>query len=157
MRVYISGPLQGAVDLASARKLYESIAEILVGLGHAAYVPHLNTDPEFSGTLSGNEVFSCDRRALMDSGAVIAHIGLASTGAGAEIAMAAASGRPVLGIKRPGERSSRFIEGLIDEAGGSICDFASEVDLRDAIEMWLGHVDGHSFHPISIDSGVAHV
>lgn len=138
MRIYISGPLQGSDDLEVARRLYDSLAEIVTVAGHEAYVPHHITDPVSAGSLSARTVFATDVSALNTADAVIAHVGLPSTGVGAEVAIAAASGRRVLGLKRRGEKGSRFAEGLIADAGGSVYEFENHAELEEAIEHWLG-------------------
>ncbi|WES64099.1 nucleoside 2-deoxyribosyltransferase [Microbacter sp. GSS18] len=137
MRVYISGPLQGAGDLDSARRFYDALAVMVADLGHEAYVPHHFTDPESAGGMSANAVFTADIEALNRADAVIAHVGLPSTGVGAEIALASASGRRVLGVKRSSERGSRFAEGLISDTGGEVVAFGHQDELRSAVARWL--------------------
>lgn len=137
MRIYISGPLQGSNDLEAARRFYDILAVMVHDCGHEAYVPHHSTDPVAASSLTAETVFNADLAALNSADAVIAHVGPPSTGVGAEIALATASGRRVLGVKRPGERGSRFAEGLIEDAGGSVCQFGDESELRSAIHNWL--------------------
>lgn len=138
MRIYISGPLQGSSDLGVARDFYDELARLVTSMGHEAYVPHHSTDPVTAGGLSARTVFATDVSALNSADAVIAHIGLPSTGVGAEIALSTASGRRVLGLKRQGEKGSRFAEGLITDAGGMVSEFANRTQLADAIAHWLG-------------------
>lgn len=138
MRIYISGPLQGSTDLGVARDFYDELADIVTSLGHEAYVPHHSTDPVAAGGLSARTVFATDVSALNNAEAVIAHIGLPSTGVGAEVALATGSGRRVLGLKRQGEKGSRFAEGLIADAGGIVSEFDGRAQLVDAVEHWLG-------------------
>lgn len=137
MRIYISGPLQGSDDLESARRFYDRLASLVESFGHEAYVPHHNTDPVSSSSLSSENVFSTDLNALNAASAVIAHVGLPSTGVGAELALACASGRRVLALKRPGERGSRFAEGLVLDAGGRVSTFEDEQELAETIRGWL--------------------
>lgn len=137
MRIYISGPLQGAQNLAQARRFYELLAAAVEAAGSEAYVPHLATDPVHSGHMSAEAVFDTDLAALDSADAVIAHIGLPSTGVGAELAIAAASGRRILGLKRPGEPSSRFAEGLLLEAGSTVTTFQSASELDGIVQQWL--------------------
>jgi len=137
MLIYISGPLQGSADLSRARNFYDDLAAIVRACGHDPYVPHHNTDPESAAQLSAHTVFVQDIAALNASDAVIAHIGLPSTGVGAEVAMAAGSGRRVLGIKRVSERSSRFIEGLILDAEGRVAAIAGREELVEQVRSWL--------------------
>lgn len=137
MLIYISGPLQGSSDLDTARRLYDALAEIVRDCGHEAYVPHHHTDPSAAADLSAERVFATDIAALSAADAVIAHIGLPSTGVGAELALSVASGRRVLGLQRPGERGSRFAEGLIADAGGKVVDFHGVEELAIQVRAWL--------------------
>lgn len=140
MRVYISGPLQGSTDLHTARHFYDQVADCVNRAGHEAYVPHHYTDPQHAGDLSAEVVFERDLDALRSCDAIVAHIGLPSTGVGAEIALAVADARPVLAIKRNGEKSSRFTEGLLLRAGDRVYTFADIDDLGSHIELWLDTV-----------------
>ncbi|KQR19141.1 hypothetical protein ASF79_15845 [Agreia sp. Leaf335] len=150
MRIYISGPLQGARDIDVARRFYDEIAAIVEGAGCEAYVPHHFTDPIQARSLSASSVFASDLAALSAADAVIAHIGLPSTGVGAELALAAASHRKVLGLKRPGEPGSRFAEGLILDAGGSVITFGASYELESEIRRWLHQPHGWFGQPHSI-------
>ncbi len=138
MRIYISGPLQGSHDLTTARRFYDELASLVERCGHEAYVPHHNTDPVTASALSPETVFRADLAALSSADAVIAHVGQPSTGVGAELALACASGRRVLGLKRPGERGSRFAEGLVLDAGGRVCTFEDDRELEGIVRAWLG-------------------
>lgn len=137
MRIYISGPLQAAPDLGAARAFYESIAHIAADLGHDAYLPHLNTDPVHAAALPPREVFQRDQSALAASDVVIAHVGQASTGVGAELAIAVSRRIAVLGIARPEEQVSRFAEGLIESADGTVQRFDTVNDLRAVMRSFL--------------------
>lgn len=150
MHIYISGPLQGSTDLGAARDFYDELAAIVSSVGHDPYVPHHSTDPVAAGGLSARTVFATDVSALNSADAVIAHIGLPSTGVGAEIALATASGRRVLGLKRRGEKGSRFAEGLIADAGGVIAEFEGEGELAAAVEHWLGMPRSWFGDPVSV-------
>lgn len=138
MLIYISGPLQGSTDLDAARRLYDDLADIVRSCGHQAYVPHHHTDPTQAADLSSEDVFATDLAALNAAHAVVAHIGLPSTGVGAELALSVSSDRRVLGIKRPNERGSRFAEGLIVDAGGQVVIFSHLDDLASQLRAWLG-------------------
>lgn len=105
--------------------------------GHVAYVPHHYTDPLLAEYLSAELVFERDLEALESCDAVVAHIGLPSTGVGAEIALAVEQNCPVLGIKRHTETASRFAEGLLLRAGSEVCSFTDMGDLAIQIEKWL--------------------
>lgn len=150
MKIYISGPLQGSPDLDSARRFYDVLALIVGRAGCEPYVPHHSTDPVTAKSLTAPDVFTSDLAALNAADAVIAHVGLPSTGVGAEIALAAASDRKILGLKRPGEPSSRFAEGLILDAGGTIYTFSSAEDLEDKVRAWLNRPQKWFGHPHSI-------
>ena len=152
MQIYISGPLQGSGNLCEAKQFYEQLAEMVRDAGHDAYIPHHSTDPVRASSLSAQSVFNADISALNRADAVVAHVGLPSTGVGAELALATASGRRVLGLKRPGERSSRFAEGLLLEAGGRICEFESDAQLRSEIAGWLNMPPAWFGRPRSIES-----
>ncbi len=123
-----------------------------MGLGHEAHVPHHSTDPISASSLSANAVFAADVAALNSADAVIAHVGLPSTGVGAEIALATASGRRVLGLKRPGERGSRFAEGLIADSGGTVLEFSDERELERGIGKWLSMPRAWFGHPAIISA-----
>jgi len=150
MRIYISGPLQGSQDLPQARRFYEALAAAVRSAGCEAYVPHLATDPIQSGHMSAEAVFDTDLAALDSADAVIAHIGLPSTGVGAELAIASASGRRILGIKRPGEPSSRFAEGLLLEADSTVVTFHSTSELDDIVRQWLSRPRSWFGRPASL-------
>jgi Nucleoside 2-deoxyribosyltransferase len=150
MRIYISGPLQGSTDLARARRFYENLADIVHGCGHDPYVPHHNTDPTHAAGLSSEAVFTADIAALSSAHAVIAHVGLPSTGVGAELALAIASSRRVLGLKRPDEKGSRFAEGLILDSGGKVITFAGQDDLTLQLRSWLSMSSDWFGEPLKI-------
>lgn len=137
MRVYISGPLQGSTDLATARKLYEDIARVVREVGMEPYVPHLHTDPERAQHVTPAEVFHQDVDALLSAGLVIAHVGAPSTGVGAELALAAQAGLQIIAVARAGEKVSRFAEGLIDAAGGRVYGFHAVDDLHEILRQAL--------------------
>lgn len=132
MLVYVSGPLQGAVDLASARELYARVADAVRALGHQAYVPHLHTDPETASELTPASVYDRDVAALTSADVIVAHLGAPSTGVGAELVLAWGAGLRLVGLRRRGETVSRFAEGLLDRAGGDLLVFDgdSDQDLR---------------------------
>ena len=144
MRIYISGPLQGSANLDEARRLYDLIARAVVEAGHVAYVPHHNTDPIAARFMSARNVFETDVNALGSADAVIAHVGLPSTGVGAEIALSIASARPVLALKRADEPSSRFAEGLVTDSGGAVAVF-DDFDLDDLVVDWLNSLVANKY------------
>ncbi|MGY4712990.1 nucleoside 2-deoxyribosyltransferase [Mycolicibacterium sp. CBM1] len=130
MRAYISGPLQGSPDLSAARELYERVATIVADVGLHPYVPHLHTDPELASEMTAVEVYRHDVVALNQAGVIIAHVGIPSTGVGAELALAASADKAIIGIARSQESVSRFAAGLIAENGGQLIRFSDDDDLR---------------------------
>ena len=110
--------------------------------------------------MSPEDVFERDMVALDAADAVIAHIGMPSTGVGAELAISAAMERPILGLKRCVEPSSRFAEGLILRSGGAVASFASEEELASSVCLWLSKIDdshvrtsrssGHPAHALAV-------
>jgi len=142
MRFYISGPLQAAGDLPTARRFYVAIADMLTELGHYVYVPHLRTDPEAAAGLSAEQVYKQDLQAMLDCDVVVAHVGAPSTGVGAEVAIALHHGRGVIGIRRSGEGISRFAEGLILAECGKIFTFHDLTDLREQLVVLFADDQG---------------
>lgn len=137
MLIYVSGPLQGAVDLASARGLYLRVAQAIEAAGHRAYVPHLHTDPETASGLSSASVYDRDVAALTRSDVMVAHLGAPSTGVGAELVIARDAGLRLIGLRRSDEAVSRFAEGLLDRAGGELLTFDDLDELETIIESAL--------------------
>lgn len=111
--VYVSGALSAAADLDAARRLYERIADTCVTAGMQAFLPHLSNDPEHHPEVDADEVFRRDLKALSAADLVVAYLGIASTGVGAELAIAADLGIPILAIYSNGDRVSRFVLGLL--------------------------------------------
>lgn len=113
LRLYISGALQGARDLGAARKKYEAVAERLTRDGFAPYLPHQQTDPILARDIDAVQVFSHDLGVLSECDAVLAFLDEPSLGVGAEIALAIQRGKPVIAVCKRGNRTSRFVEGLL--------------------------------------------
>ena len=113
-RVYISGPLQGVRDLASMRRFYESVADACVECGHEPYLPHQNTDPEQHSHLPSKKVFLQDYDALRSADIVLAYVGMPSSGVGAELGIAAETGKKIIGFCKDSDTPSRFILGLLE-------------------------------------------
>ena len=111
--VYVSGALSAAADLDAARRLYERIADTCATAGMQAFLPHLSNDPARHPDVDAIEVFRRDLKALSAADLVVAYLGIASTGVGAELAMAADLGIPILAIYAKGDRVSRFVLGLL--------------------------------------------
>lgn len=111
--VYISGPLQAAVDLPEARALYEDLAASCRDAGWEPYLPHRQTDPIHDVGASPSSVFSRDMDAIASADLIIAYVGAPSSGVGAEIGIAFEREIPLIGICGPEGVASRFIEGLL--------------------------------------------
>lgn len=137
MHAYISGPLQGSPNLVEARELYEDVASAVAEAGAQPYVPHLHTDPEHADSLSAVDVFRKDVAALNRADVIIAHVGIPSTGVGAELGLAAASGTTIVGIARWTEDISRFAAGLITESGGHLVRFRDSADLHEQLSRHI--------------------
>ena len=119
-RAYISGPLQAAPDLQAARVFYERLAATCRECNVLPYVPHQATDPELAAELLPTEVFDRDVAALDASDLVIADIGPASSGVGAEVGLACSRGTPVIAVWRSGVKPSRFVHGLLASRDTSV-------------------------------------
>lgn len=138
--VYISGPLHGAVDLAAARRLYETIAAACCEVGWSPYLPHQNTDPERHASATPAEVFARDMLALHCADIIIAHIGAPSSGVGAELAFAVTEGKTVMAVHHLSEVPSRFIVGmLVSFPRVEVREYASLDDCREMIKDFLAH------------------
>ena len=116
-RVYISGPLHAAEDVAGARKYYESVAAVCREQGLQPYLPHMHNDSTVDSSLTPEAIYEQDMQYLLGSSLVIAHVGAPSSGVGAELAIAVHHNIPVLAIWRPNEQVSRFLLGLLRAAG----------------------------------------
>lgn len=101
-----------AASLADAKSFYQSIAAVCVGLGLEAYVPHLmGTDPVANADVQSREVYDRDMAAIEGSDLVIAYVGEASLGVGAEIERATACGIDVVLLHEADRDVSRLIQG----------------------------------------------
>jgi 2'-deoxynucleoside 5'-phosphate N-hydrolase len=112
-RVYISGPLTTVRDPLAARALYEHIAEACSSVGLSPYLPHLENDPKLHPGVPAAQVYESDLRHLLEAQLVVADIGAASLGVGAELAIASMRTIPIVAFFRPGEQVSRFILGML--------------------------------------------
>jgi len=140
MRVYISGPLGASPDLLAARELYEKVASTALDAGLQPYLPHMHTDPERAGHIEAADVYRHDLAALNTADVIVAHVGIPSTGVGAELALAAGAGMTIVGIARAEEAVSRFAAGLITENGGHLLRFDDDTDLRAQLHGHLAAV-----------------
>lgn len=137
MMVYVSGALKGSRNIARARALYERAAEVVTTAGHQAYLPHQHTDPEHAATISPAQVFRRDVAALRAANGVVAFVGEPSLGVGAELALCAEAGTPMLGLHMPADDVSRFAVGLLEAAGARLVCYADAGELEMAIRSFL--------------------
>jgi nucleoside 2-deoxyribosyltransferase len=135
-RIYISGPLQAAKDLAAARSFYERLAEICAEIGAEPYIPHQRTDPELHDDAHPVHVFRRDRQAIQECDLLIAHIGQPSSGVGAELGLAFSAKQPIIAIYRELERPSRFILGMLEDyEAAAVISFGDEEMLAGSLEQ----------------------
>jgi hypothetical protein len=137
MMVYVSGALKGSRDLARARTLYEWAARVVAAAGYQAYLPHQHTDPEHAATMSPAQVFQRDLAALKSASGVVAFLGEPSLGVGAELALCAEAGIPLLGLHMPGDDVSRFAMGLLEASGGRVICYGNADELETGIRSFL--------------------
>lgn len=138
MMVYVSGALKGSRDIARARALYEQAARLVTAAGYDAYLPHQHTDPERAAAISPAQVFRRDVAALRAAIGVVAFVGEPSLGVGAELAICAEAGTPMLGLHMPVHEVSRFAVGLLEAAGARLVCYSDTGELEAAI---LGFLD----------------
>jgi nucleoside 2-deoxyribosyltransferase len=129
LRAYVSGALTGVEDLEGARELYEALGETARNAGYEPYVPHLLTDPVLHAHLPATQVYLRDYEAILNADAVVAWLGTPSLGVGAEIVLAIQAGKRVIGACSRGQEVSRFIVGLLEEAGSPIIEIDGLHDL----------------------------
>lgn len=115
---YISGALTHVAQADDVRSFYEDLARACELEGGVPYLPHLSMDPRAHLDVTPENVYARDVAAVLASDLVIAYVGLPSLGVGAEIAMAAGAGIPLIGVRRPGDVVSRFITGLLRTVDG---------------------------------------
>jgi nucleoside 2-deoxyribosyltransferase len=138
LRVYISGPLQAAEDLAAARRFYERLAELCVEAGAEPYLPHQRTDPELHTDTLPVSVFRRDRLAIRKCDLLIAHIGPPSSGVGAELGLAFSSQQPIIAVYHATECPSRFVLGMLEDYEAAIViSFESGDDLAASVRNAL--------------------
>ena len=115
--VYVAGPLIAAPSLPEARAYYEKLADLVRTAGLDPIVPHLETDPERAAHLTPTQVWEADRAKIDRSDVVLAHVGLPSSGVGAELAYACAGGKQIIALHRPAESVSKLLLGMLRERG----------------------------------------
>ncbi|WP_309387047.1 nucleoside 2-deoxyribosyltransferase [Cerasicoccus frondis] len=113
-RIYISSALAASSDLKNARLLYENIADELRHLGYQPYLPHKKTDPVINIESKPTDVFEDDIDAMFSANYVLAILDEPSHGVGAEIALAANKGIPIIAVWQSGKMVSRFIRGFLE-------------------------------------------
>ncbi|MFZ5720930.1 MAG: nucleoside 2-deoxyribosyltransferase [Pseudomonadota bacterium] len=149
MMIYVSGALKASSDLLSARALYENAARVIRLAGHQAYLPHQHTDPQRASRMSASQVFKRDLAALDRCDGVVVFLREPSLGVGAEIALCAQSGVPMLGLSEPADEISRFATGLLEEAGAQVVTYSDDRDLSCAIERFLLEIKSKAAQPRS--------
>lgn len=135
---YISGPLQAAADIDQARRFYERLAKVCRACGCDAYLPHQRTDPVHHAQTSARSVFAHDLDAVVVADLIVAYVGAASSGVGAELGIAHERRIPVIGLCGPEGVASRFIEGLLDSAPDArLVRYSDEDDCRRLLAVEL--------------------
>ncbi len=135
-RIYISGPLQSAEDLAAARSFYERLARICAEIGAEPYIPHQQTDPALHNDAHPVQVFRRDCKAMQECDLLIAHIGHPSSGVGAELGLAFSAMQPIVAIYRESERPSRFVLGMLEDyEAAAVISFGDEEMLAGSLEQ----------------------
>jgi len=119
-KVYVSGALTGVEDPESTRAFYEEIARAANHAGYEAYLPHRSTDPVEHAHVAPEEVYRRDTSELLSADVVVAWLGTPSLGVGAEVALAAGAGKRIVGLQGRARTVSRFIVGMLREAGADI-------------------------------------
>jgi nucleoside 2-deoxyribosyltransferase len=136
-QIYISGALFSAPDLAAARRLYESLADVCQECGFSAYLPHRETDPLRHKDATPRDVFARDFDMLSSSDRIVAVITHPSSGMGAELGIAFVTKKPVVALYDANHSVSRFLLGMLEAHRAAPIPFrdekhATEV-LRDAL------------------------
>jgi nucleoside 2-deoxyribosyltransferase len=144
MIVYVSGALKASQNLERARELYERAAQIVRSAGHEAYLPHQHTDPEHATGVSPLAVFRQDLAALRRCDGVVVFLREPSLGVGAEIALCAQFGIPMLALHEPSDDISRFATGLLVETGATVVAYKDDHDLSVAISRFLQKISSSS-------------
>jgi len=135
--VYISGPLQAARDLTAARRFYEQLGAVCESQGWPVYLPHQQTDPEHNPDADPALVFATDYDRVAEASLIIAHIGIASSGVGAELGIAYERKIPVVALHARAERPSRFLLGLVLAAGFPLLVYEGADDAAEKLAAWL--------------------
>lgn len=135
MRAYVSGALTGAANVAELKQFYEAIAAICAKLGIDAYVPHLHSDPILHAHIPAEQVFEIDKHQVRTANLVIAYIGAASLGVGAELVIASYEHVPIILLyeqDRPISRMALGTPGVIKHIP-----FTSHAQALSELELFL--------------------
>jgi len=134
-RVYISGPLQAAENLAAARSFYERLASICRNAGAEPYLPHQRTGPALHRDVQPIHVFRRDCQAIQRCDLLVAHIGPPSSGVGAELGLALAAKQPIVALHHESERPSRFVLGMLEDYDAAVViSFKDETTLASSLK-----------------------
>ncbi len=96
--VYMSGALTGLDEATYAwatREVYDRVLETCQSIGLSCYCPHRSETTPTRG-ITHSKVWKIDYRNVVNTGAVVAYIGIPSLGVGAEIEMARSASVPVI-------------------------------------------------------------
>ncbi|MDB5341997.1 MAG: transcriptional regulator, family [Schlesneria sp.] len=130
-RVYVCGALHSAGDLTTARELYEFAADVCESCGFIAYLPHKTSDPVHHSGMSPVDVFVKDYAAVLAADVIVAFIGEASSGMGAELGIAFERNKQVIAVYEKTERPSPFILGMLSKMKTPLMSaYESKQDLR---------------------------
>jgi len=137
-RVYVSGPLTvgGTDEIERLKQFYEAIAAVCRGQGYATYVPHQHTDPISHSSILPRNVYEIDMRQVSRADLVLAYVGRASHGVGAEIERAYHTGTKVVLLYEQGTKVSRLIRGC--PAVSTEIEFVGQEDALKQVDLLLG-------------------
>ncbi len=96
--VYMSGPLTVVEEKIFAwltKEVYDRVLGICESVGLSCYCPHRSKTTPTKG-ITHNKVWKIDYKRVVNSGAVVAYIGIPALGVGAEIEMARSASVPVI-------------------------------------------------------------
>jgi len=111
-KIYISGALTVQSGKNDLKQIYENIAQICSAFCSNIYVPHLGgTDPIKDPEVSPNTVWKKDHREVASSDLIIAYVGEASLGVGAELEIARMASSDIILWWFKGQKVSRMARG----------------------------------------------
>lgn len=117
MKVYVSGALAAAKNLAVSVEFYEWLAIALNEAGFQAHLPHKSNHPSGHSERLDTTVYNDDLDALLSCDVCLARLDEPSLGVGAEIAIALERRIPVFVYYKADSHVSRFVTGLVRRAG----------------------------------------